>query len=144
MLNLSFNSQSYLMSVHDRLKALFFGAYLHKLFLHCLIYKVHSASQRIFILTYFSVFVKNFFKFFKILFDVRCAPGFRRSSHNFFILTYYLQLVNTFFQIFSRFYLLPPTVAGSLHILALFTPFVKYFFTKTRVLFCACLTIPDC
>ena len=24
-------------------KALFFGAYLHKLFLHCLIYKVHAA-----------------------------------------------------------------------------------------------------
>ena len=45
MLNLSFNSQSYLMSICDRLKALFFGAYLHKLFLHCLIYKVHAAES---------------------------------------------------------------------------------------------------
>ena len=73
------------------------------------IYKVQGSSlvavafasaANFYILAHHFEFVKHFFKFFQILFDVSCAPGFRRSSHNFFMISHRVQFVKHFFLVF--------------------------------------------
>ena len=62
------------------------------------------ARSNFFILSHLIHFVKNFFQVFSKFFDVRRAPGFRRSSRNFYILSHLVCFVKNFFRSFSKFF----------------------------------------
>ena len=90
----------------DFLKEPFSGAYLHKLFLHCSIFKVHSLApfrDSLIILARFRKLVKRFLKFFEFLFTISCQ-FLGSPSRRFANIPPELPFVNTFFDFFGSFF----------------------------------------
>ncbi len=84
----------------------FSGAYLHKLFLHCSIFKVHSLApfrDSSISLTHFLGLVKRFFEIFRISFSISCQ-FLGCPSRRFANIPPEISFVNTFFRFFKVFF----------------------------------------
>ena len=88
--------------------------------------------ELLYISTSFRICQELFSSFFKFLFDVNCAPGFRRSSHNFLMISHQVHFVKKFFSCFLNFFVLSCCPRGQLAYISTSISICQALFYKFR------------
>ena len=107
--------------------------------------RLFSSVANWIILSHLVELVKNFFQVFSKLFDVCCAPGFRRSSRNLIIIPHELSFVKNFFQILQISFQLAlfNCPRGQLRYITTAISICQALFTKKCIIFCVLLLHPS-